>query len=113
MRDDEEETKDLEGMYGAADYEVQEEEDFEIRIQTYNKNDVREIKEKFLTGQSQINSIAACQIFQVIVKTLKDLIEVLNTIMANNKIVTFQLIRVFILKTLHFSGCEEALYAAL
>ena len=70
------------------------------------------INAEYISGSKKINIQGTALIFQVIIKTLKDIIEQMNTILSKDKLITFPHIRKFILSQLAFAQIEICLYGA-
>ena len=68
----------------------------------FNKDEYAEEANLYKTGQKRINIAATGVVMMVIVKTLRDIIEQLNSIINKDRLVPFSLIRKFILSQLHF-----------
>ena len=78
----------------------------------YDKAEFAEVAHLYRTGQKRLNVTATSTTMAVIVKTLRDIIEQLNTIISKERLVPFSLIRKFILSQLHFQMAEVQLFAA-
>ena len=89
-----------------------EDDDFDLHIPKYDRNNFEEINAQYISGKKLINVHATSLIFHVVVKTLKDIIEQMNTILNKDKLITFPHIRKFILSQLIFAQIEIALYGA-
>ena len=74
----------------------------QIEMPTFNKDEYAEEANMYKTGQKRINVTATGACMMVIVKTLRDIIEQLNSIINKDRLVPFSLIRKFILSQLHF-----------
>ena len=83
-----------------------EEEDFEIHLPKYNPADFTEENARYITGEVMINVHSTGLVLKVLIKTLREMITLLNTIIEKDKLVTFQLIRKFILLVINFNNLE-------
>lgn len=72
-------------------------EEYKIQFPTYDAAAFNEIDAKYRSGEKLINVSASGCVMKVVVKTMQDIVEQLNTILQLDKMVTFDPIRKFIL----------------
>ena len=88
------------------------EERFEVKFAQFVKEDFAEVTQLYTSGAKRINVSATGCVLMVLLKTLRDIIEQINTIINKDALVQFKIVRKFILSQLHFLNAEVMLYAA-